>query len=363
MTVLNPPGFLQNAGATHTAEQFRNWIGNLITGTQGSGSLLPLSGVHPALGFELVVTQAGSPNMTVLVRSGLAAIVGSEGSKQGAYSVLNDADVTVNITAAHASLGRIDSIVFKVEDSAYSGASDTSSIVSVDGTPSGSPAAPTLPSNCIELAQITVGAGVTSIVTGNITDRRRFLAATGGIIKCTASTRPGSPYDGMIIYQTDTDSLFGWEGTTWVEIYGDALPTAQAETTSAGTASSGTTDTRDTVLGNYQFTAVANTRYEVVYVGGMSTSVASTLVISRIRDGGASTPVNTDTIIQSHQVDMRTSGGSGQQSFMMSRVMTFSAGTHTLGLFTQRSVGTGDNTPVSPGGGIRQLYVKRLGPV
>lgn len=215
MAAVNPPGFLQNAGSTHTAEQFRNWIGNLIYGRNGATSLVPRGGVNPSLGNALTVTQAGSPNMTVVVKSGLAAIPGSEGSKQGVYSVLNDADTTVTITAAHATLARIDSIVFKVQDTAYSGAVNTSSIVSVDGTPSGSPAPPTLPNNCLELARVAVAAATTSIVNGNITDKRVFLAAVGGTIICTAATRPSNPNEGMLIYQTDTDSVLAYDGTTW----------------------------------------------------------------------------------------------------------------------------------------------------
>jgi hypothetical protein len=33
---------------------------------------------------------------------------------------------------------------------------------------------------------------------------------------CTSSTRPASPYDGQVIYETDTDKTLIWNGTGWV---------------------------------------------------------------------------------------------------------------------------------------------------
>lgn len=32
---------------------------------------------------------------------------------------------------------------------------------------------------------------------------------------CTSSTRPASPYEGQVIYQTDTDQTFVWTGAAW----------------------------------------------------------------------------------------------------------------------------------------------------
>ena len=33
---------------------------------------------------------------------------------------------------------------------------------------------------------------------------------------CTSSTRPASPYDGQMIYETDTDATRVWNGSAWV---------------------------------------------------------------------------------------------------------------------------------------------------
>jgi hypothetical protein len=215
MAVINPPGWLQNAGATHTAEQMRNWVSMLSSAPVGATSLVAAGGVQPYLANTLQVTQTGSPSMAVIIKSGVVIIPGSEGSKQGAYFALNDADLTVSVTAAHATLARIDSVAFKVEDSQYSGANNTSSLVVIAGTPAGSPVAPTLPNNCIELAQIAVAALATTITNANITDKRKYYAGVGGLIKCTSTTRPSFPKEGMSIYETDTSSIYAYNGSVW----------------------------------------------------------------------------------------------------------------------------------------------------
>jgi hypothetical protein len=242
MTVINPPGFLQNVGATHTAEQTRNWVNGWASGAASSTSLVPRGGVNPALGNELLVTQTGSPSMAVIVKSGSAMVSGTLGSKQGMYSVMNDADVTLAISAAHATLNRIDSVVFKIEDQVYSGSNNTSSLVVVTGTPAGSPSPPTLPDNCIELARVSVVALDTSITNGEITDTRRYVSAVGGVILTKSTDRPAASTvpEGQLIYEADTDKLYITTdgGTTWTQVYPHTGVVKIAENLLVGTAAS-----------------------------------------------------------------------------------------------------------------------------
>lgn len=221
MSVINPPGFLQNAGATHTAEQFRDWQNLLIAGKTGATSLVARGGVHPALGNALTTTQTGSPSMAVIVKSGQATIAGTEGTKQGTYAVINDADVTLSIAAAHATLNRIDIVVFKIEDQAYSGAVNASSLAVVTGTPASSPSAPAAPNNSITVAQVAIAASVTSILNANITDTRIFMAATGGIISVAGSTEETAlnAYESLAVYRRDIDRVDIYDSAVYRPYY------------------------------------------------------------------------------------------------------------------------------------------------
>jgi hypothetical protein len=164
---------------------------------------------------KLKVQAQGTPAMAVDILSGQIYIRGSEAFLQGVYSCVNNGTVSLAITTAHATLPRIDIVVAKVEDSQFSGAVDAWSLVVVAGTPAASPVVPTSPNNSVTLAQVLVGAGVTSIVNGNITDTRQYVAAAGGVIVCTSTTRPNATgsganvvFPGQLIYETDTDRMW-----------------------------------------------------------------------------------------------------------------------------------------------------------
>jgi hypothetical protein len=216
VAVDNPAGWLSNAGATHTAEQMRTYIGALTNGLFVAGATRAAGGVNPALGTQMVVTQNGTPNMTVNVGTGIAFIPGSESTTQGLYAVRTASITNLTIAAAPgAGLNRIDLIVAKVQDSGYSGATDAWSLAVVTGTAASSPAAPAAPNNALVLAQVFVGALVTSIVTGNITDKRFFMAAAGANTPCNSTTRPTVLYDGLGIFEYDTN-LYSWtDGANW----------------------------------------------------------------------------------------------------------------------------------------------------
>lgn len=225
MTIQNPPGWIQ-ALSTHTAAQMRTYLGTTLAGTNASStSLRPMGGVHPQLGSELAVSQSGSPAMSVDVASGAVAIPGSESSTQGVYFAFNDAAVTLSISAAHASLSRIDIVVVNIRDAQYSGANNDAQLQVVTGTPAGSPSAPAAPNNSTTLAQVLVGPGVTSIVDANITDQRIYLAGVGGVIRCRseaalALVTSSFIREGQLAWTDDTNKLWLRDGTpAWVEIW------------------------------------------------------------------------------------------------------------------------------------------------
>lgn len=217
MTAVNPPFALQNAGATHTAENDRMMLSGLLAGARAAGSMVGRGGVTN-MGNQLKVQAQGSPAMAVDVLSGQAHIPGTLGGTQGVYACTNNGTVALSITTAHATLPRIDIVVAKIEDTQYAGGVDAWSLAVVAGTPAASPVAPTEPANCIRLANIAVGAGVTSIVNGNITDTRFYSSAAGGVILTTSTARPAVTTlpNGQLVFESDTNRFsFNRNGTYW----------------------------------------------------------------------------------------------------------------------------------------------------
>jgi len=132
--------------------------------------------INEGVAFDgMRVTQSGTPGMSVAVATGTGYFYGSGSNANVMYEFYSDASETVTIGASGVQ-GRIDIICLKVDAS-----TGVASIVAVAGTPSGSPAVPATPASHYKLAEVAVGAGVTSITNANITDRRRsvFVAPTG----------------------------------------------------------------------------------------------------------------------------------------------------------------------------------------
>lgn len=176
---------------------------------------------------DYAVTQNGTPNMSVNVAAGVAFVLGDDlPDAQPNYLVRNDATVNVALTPADVTNPRIDLIVLEVRDSVFSGTFDDGRLRAIAGTPAGSPVAPALPNNCMPLAEVLVSANETTILNADITDKRpiatpggELLTATGRlVIVCTTATRPGSPADGQVIWDTTINELLIWSSTAaaWV---------------------------------------------------------------------------------------------------------------------------------------------------
>lgn len=206
MTEINPPYALQNAGATHTALNDRMMLSGLTAGIRTAGTLTSRGGVHPMAGGQFGVSQTGTPSMTLNVSSGVAYVPGSEAPSQGLYACTNDASDTVVITTAHGTLPRIDSVIARVYDSAFSGALNQWQLEVVAGTAAASPVAPTLPNNSIRLYNVNVGAAVTSISNANLSDVREYVAAVGGIITVKNQTERDALQvpNGQVVIRSDT---------------------------------------------------------------------------------------------------------------------------------------------------------------
>lgn len=191
----------------------------MIAGSRVAASLIGRGGVNPIHGGGMKVQAQGTPSLILDILSGVAFVPGTEGAKQGVYVCVNDATDTVTLDAAHGSLPRIDLVVAKVRDAVYSGVSNDWLIDKVTGTAAGSPVAPTAPVNSITLATVNRTAADDTVSNSDIVDSRTFVTGVGGIIICTASTRPGitTVAIGQAIYETDTQRFAFSDGSTYVD--------------------------------------------------------------------------------------------------------------------------------------------------
>jgi hypothetical protein len=169
---------------------------------------------------SLAVTQNGTPNMSVNIATGWAAILGTTQTNMGVYVAYNDATVNAAIATAPATNTRIDIVCLTVNDAYYTGSTNNVVVNVVTGTAAASPVAPSTPANSILLAQIAVGTNVTSILTANITDSRvntttnlPFVSLTGTqtLTNKTLTTPIISSISntGLLTLPTSTDTLVG----------------------------------------------------------------------------------------------------------------------------------------------------------
>lgn len=174
MTLQTPPSWLQAGSYPAQYDRLTAQALWATTGIIGSSSL--------------AVTANSPAGMSVRVASGWAAIVGTTTSNMGVYTIFNDAQDTLTITTADPTNPRIDLVCATVRDAYYSGANNDVIFQVIAGTPAGSPVAPSLPANSISLATVAVGAAVTQINSGNITDTRTDVGTNlpGDISSVTA---------------------------------------------------------------------------------------------------------------------------------------------------------------------------------
>jgi hypothetical protein len=192
MALRTPPSWLQQG--SHPAENDR------LT----AQAIWKTTGIVNAT--DLAVTQSATPAMTAQVAAGYAVIIGTTQTNMGAYTAYNDGVTTVTFTTANATLPRIDLVVVTVNDAYYTGSLNNVTFQVIAGTPNASPTVPATPANSIALAQVLVGANVTSIVNANITDLRVVTTTSIGVNATQSYTVAGLTSTGNIV-QTGTNSI------------------------------------------------------------------------------------------------------------------------------------------------------------
>lgn len=324
MAERNPPLHLQ--AGSHPANNDRRFLEQL-------------TGLRPGIfkAGDFAVTQTGTPSMAVLVAAGAAIVDGTEASDQGVYFVDSDGNDTLAIAAADATNARFDMIVARVRDAAYSGATNAWALEVVQGTPAASPVEPAIPANCLVLARVSVAAGASSIVNANIVDRRTTttgqgrVASLGGVVVCTSTTRPSGAalYEGLTIYETDTDKMWVWDGSTWnlpKNVPGGIL--GYAEITSSQNGFAGVSD-----VSGLSVTVTVGAGRRVKVTGYGRVNQQSTIAIPELRIWEGST-----------QLQLASSTVRAGEVAMLNPevILTPSAGSHTYKLRLGTTSGTVD---------------------
>lgn len=140
--------------------QFSQWARNIGEGVKQNS----LNELEPF---------ADSTGMRVKVKSGQALIRG--------HYYQSSAEEVITVTASDPTNPRIDILILELDPSANS-----ITLKVTAGTPAGSPVAPTVVQTDggiyqVKLAEIAVGAGVTTIAAGNVTDTRPALATAADL--------------------------------------------------------------------------------------------------------------------------------------------------------------------------------------
>ncbi|MFF1547162.1 hypothetical protein [Streptomyces sp. NPDC058291] len=165
------------------------------------------SGVRPG-DPGLTVSLAGS---TINVSAGVAVVAYSG---QGVYRAAFPSGVSPGtLTAAHATLPRIDLVYLRVWDNSVdSSGLNKADIVYLAGTAAASPVAPTPAGTQIYMPLATVNVPFSGNGSPTVsTAVRPTTVAPGGILPST--TAPSTPYNGQ--YWDDGTSLRRWNGSAW----------------------------------------------------------------------------------------------------------------------------------------------------
>lgn len=257
------------------AERDSLWVTGAVDQEEarvGTGALLvpatsavkAKTGLRPGAAAAGQVTATGTPDANVHIAPFQAFLQSGRGTVAGAYVMTLDATKDINIlsTPAHASLARRDLIIAHQADTFYGDGNSLMTVRQVVGTPSGSPADPSLAAfpDCIQLARVTVAANATTISSGNITDLRpSWTVALGGLLPVASSTARGTLtglYDGYTIYRQDRDWVEIYDGSAW-RVQGVAIVTSTGDLSAITSPYSGQLASNTGDGGIYRYTGSA----------------------------------------------------------------------------------------------------------
>jgi hypothetical protein len=313
----------------------------IAAGSSGSTGLAARAGVRPGVGTPLLVSAASGMNVTV--NNGIAFVQGTAALDAGLYPVVLDTATTLTVTAADPSNPRIDNVCLTLVDN---GNNTSTYVVQIQaGTPASSPAAPALAANSLLLAAIAVGAGVTSIVAGNITDQRLFTVAPGGILPVASSAQyPGTGQESQYLHDATTHRLRRLDGAG-----GTTAPLTApfaAVSTQVTTLVTCTSNTVKVLVAQVAVTVDGATKVKISaswpYLVANTANIGDEVMILLYRDS---------TQIKQLLQFRAQSANNNMDGHAFSAMETPAAGTHTYGLYLL-NFGAGKSFSMAAGAGF-----------
>ncbi len=165
---------------------------------------------------------------------------------------------------------------------------------------------------------------------------------------CTSTTRPASPYDGQMIYETDTDKTLVWNGSAWYANWNTAwghIGRATATTSQTFNSASLTDFTGLSVT----FTAIANRLYKIGF--SLSQAYGNSGDRFTVHIVGSTTLYETYNSVSTY--------GWSMSGFVIS---TFSSGSQTIKLRAARDVGSSNAIVYASSTAPMTLLVEDIGP-
>ena len=226
----------------------------LDSGVLSGGSVI---GVYGGVTGGAGLAVSPGTGMTVAVGPGSFVVPNSASPSAGGYVSTLSQQATLTVQTADPSNPRIDLVCANVTDNGNSTSSGEVQIIT--GTAAASPSAPSAPANSITLAQITVPAAATSIVSGNIADTRPYTVAAGGVLVNSKTLGLGAGYNGLLAFDPASGSFYHlaasgpkqphvlpWAPQTAILTANTTVPTAGGTLLSVTVTTDGSTDIRIT---------------------------------------------------------------------------------------------------------------------
>jgi hypothetical protein len=314
-----------------------------------------------------IIGAIGDPNLVyadasgrqVKFRAGMFAQIHGHGWSSGS------ADIVKAVAANGTGQPRIDLAVLGLDRATW----QVSEYIKT-GTASATPVAPTLVRDVlgtgtgkweIPVGQIAVAAGASVINASDVTPISSYLTSGSVVVPdaATLARLPTPPY-GTVVNVVDMPYLYssaGWRRVDWNTAWGAVgNPVSTAVAGPAG----GYAEGRDSALGNFVFTAPAGRRHLTKVTGLQLSGTVGELYLYFVRDGGPTTPpASGGTLVVVQRWFCPATGGAGQMDVpALERLGSYTAGVHTLSLFTSLNTGSHPVTPL----GNRQMIVYDMGP-